>query len=66
MKRICKTQAYPRSDEIQGYNNTDNDSNIINKIMGRGENNAKQLFGIYSKLSLFNLLMLLGHGLLLI
>ena len=29
MKRICKTQAYPRSDEIQGYNNTDNDSNII-------------------------------------
>ena len=28
-ERICKTQAYPRGDEIQGYNNTNNDSNII-------------------------------------
>lgn len=33
----CKTQAYPRSDEIQGYNNSDNNSNVIT---GTSSNNS--------------------------
>lgn len=28
-ERNCKTEAYPRGDDIQGYNNTNNNSTII-------------------------------------
>lgn len=33
----CKTQTFPKGDEIQGYNNTNNDSNTITNTTGNNE-----------------------------